>query len=131
MLQRWNHNIVLQKLWTIIFESMLYLPFRFGRNGRKILHRYANRYETPPHSTSSKISACFSRFGLFRPVSLFRLDYFSSLCPLFLLPLAIQSSPPKSLFLLPSSSSSFFPPNSLFVVCTFSYFFFAFLVQVP
>ena len=50
-------------------------------------------------------------------------------------PPAVQSSPPKTLFLrlllhLPSSSS-FFPANSLSVVCTFSYFFFAFLVQVP
>uniref|UniRef100_A0A2N9FLF6 BED-type domain-containing protein n=1 Tax=Fagus sylvatica TaxID=28930 RepID=A0A2N9FLF6_FAGSY len=41
---------------------MLYNPFRSGRNGRKISYRHANRYESPPCSTS----ACS---GLFRPVS--------------------------------------------------------------
>jgi hypothetical protein len=40
---------------------MLYIPFRSGRNGRKISYRHANRYEAPPCSTSAKISACFGR----------------------------------------------------------------------
>ena len=48
---------------------MLYIPFRSGRNGRKISYRHANRYEAPPCSTSAKISACFDGFGLFQPVS--------------------------------------------------------------
>ena len=46
----------------IMFISMLYIPFRSGRNGRKISYRHANRYVAPPCSTSAKISACFSRF---------------------------------------------------------------------
>ena len=48
---------------------MLYIPFRSGRNGRKISYRQANRYEAPPCSTSAKISACFGLFRPFRPVS--------------------------------------------------------------
>ena len=36
---------------------MLYIPFRFGRNGQKISYQHANRYEAPPCSTSAKISA--------------------------------------------------------------------------
>ena len=47
---------------------MLYNPFRSGRNGRKISYWYTNRYETTTCSTSIKVSACFGRFGLFRPV---------------------------------------------------------------
>ena len=43
---------------------MLYIPFRSGRNGRKISYRY----EAPPCFTSSKISACFGLFRPFRPV---------------------------------------------------------------
>jgi hypothetical protein len=51
---------------------VLYNPFRSGRNGRKISYRHANWYESPPCSTSAKISACsglFLPFRLFRPVS--------------------------------------------------------------
>ena len=46
---------------NIHFLPMLYIPFRFGRNGRKISYRHANRYEALPCSTSTKISACFGR----------------------------------------------------------------------
>ena len=47
---------------------VLYNPFRSGRNGRKISYRYANRYESPPCSTSANIPGRFARFGPFRPV---------------------------------------------------------------
>ncbi len=49
--------------------AVLYNPFRFGRNGRKISYRHANRYESPPCSTSAKILACSGLFLPFRPVS--------------------------------------------------------------
>jgi hypothetical protein len=39
----------------------LYIPFRSGRNGRKISYRYANRYETTP---SFHLGL---NFGVFRP----------------------------------------------------------------
>ena len=30
-----------------LFKPMLYIPFRSGRNGRKISYRHAHRYEAP------------------------------------------------------------------------------------
>uniref|UniRef100_A0A2N9G4P2 Uncharacterized protein n=1 Tax=Fagus sylvatica TaxID=28930 RepID=A0A2N9G4P2_FAGSY len=54
------------ELGVKLFKSVLYNPFRSGRNGRKISYRHANRYESPLCSTSAKISACS---GPFRPVS--------------------------------------------------------------
>jgi hypothetical protein len=111
---------------------MLYIPFRFGRNGRKISYWHANRYEAPPCSTSPKISACFGRF-----VYVIRPEYFLAfyflfsssclqlqaveditaassfkplpVCPLFLPPPATLSNPIQS-----SSPSS--PPLLLLLL---------------
>ena len=79
---------------------MLYIPFRSGRNGRKISYRYANRYETPPIPPRIKfrdVSMCFGCFSVFRCVSTVLLFwvFFSALLLL-------------SAHLSPSSSSSFF-----------------------
>ena len=52
-----------------MYKAVLYNPFRSGWNGRKISYRHANRYESPPRSTSAKISDCSGLFRLFRPVS--------------------------------------------------------------
>ncbi len=75
---------------------MLYNPFRSGQNGRKISYRHANRYESPLCSTSAKISVCS---GLFRPVNLFRPEYFLGLWFLFFFSLFwLLSQPALSLF---------------------------------
>jgi hypothetical protein len=94
----------------------------------------------PPRPKSRPVPACFGRFGLFRPVILFRPITFQAFAHCFCHlqpPPAVQSSPPKALFLLlPSSffffilpSSSFFRPalSLSLTLCTFSLpFFFLF-----
>ena len=107
---------------------MLNIPFRSDRNGRKISYRHANRYEAPPCSTSAKISACFDRFGLFRPVYVIRPEYFLAFYLFFL----CYPSSSSSFFLLLSSFffffflllSSFRPALSL-TLCVFPFFFFS------
>ena len=87
---------------------MLYIPFRSGRNGRKISYRHANRYEAPLCSTSAKISACFGHFGLFRPVYVIRPEYFFAFCFIFFfLSFDLSASPP------PAAASSFKLASSL------------------
>jgi hypothetical protein len=115
-----------------LWSSMLYIPFRSGRNGRKISYRHANWYEAPPCSTSAKISACF---GLFRPVYVIRPKYFFGFLYIYFF-LSFDLTGPFSLFLLllSSSSSSFFffllpssffrPALSLSLYLFFTFFFF-------
>ena len=49
--------------------SLLWIPFRSGRNGRKISYRSLDRYESPSCSTSAYIPLHFSPFQSFQPVS--------------------------------------------------------------
>ena len=118
-------------------QSVLYNPFRSGRNRRKISYRHANRYESPLCSTSAKISACS---GLFRPVSAGNPVsaglLFKPLPTVSVTSSRLQQSSPVHLrlfffffffFLLPSSS--FFRPalsvsDSLYLFFTFFFLFF-------
>jgi hypothetical protein len=109
---------------------MLYIPFRFGRNGRKISYWHANWYEAPPCSTSAKISACF---GLFRPVYVIRPKYFFGFLYIFFFSLLTYPALFLSSFffflllLLPFSSFFFLLLSSTqlsLCLCTFSLPFF-------
>ena len=99
------------------FRSKLYIPFRFGRNGRKILYRYANRYKITPHSTLDKISECFGSFRPFRWISS-HFDRFTFLgFFIFYFFLYSPFSPPLLLL-------SFFHPALSLCLYTFSLLFF-------
>ena len=41
---------------------MLWIVFRFGQNGWKILYQYMNQKGKPPYSTFNEISAYFGPF---------------------------------------------------------------------
>ena len=76
------------KKLEVILE--LYIPFRSGRNGRKISYRYANRYETTPLLHLGLNFGVFQSVWAFRPVC-FLGDFFF-LSPLDFSDLSASSS---------------------------------------